>query len=213
MNVSLYACCYHTSVIDFCLPRFWCHAVFSQLVVRIVEKTCRNICKSYRSFGRKVGPHRLYLLHMWRPLSHIPSREKVNRKCDLWCWRFENEGCMYVIMLKSCSPASSANPLAVSCLNCFKQTNLLPVSYVFFYALQMVQASFTLTAKQDEKKLKDPRAARIYRKKIHCWKRLKVYATVDNYPTCNRFFMAGLCRSPTLGNCLYTMMAKTNENF
>lgn len=71
---------------------------------------------------------------------------------------------MYVTMLKSCSPASSANPLAVSCLNCFKQTNLLPVSYVFFYALQMVQASFTLTAKQDEKKLKDPRAARIYRK-------------------------------------------------
>ena len=70
---------------------------------------------------------------------------------------------MYVIMLKFCYPGSSANPLAVSCLNCLKQTYLLPVSQVLFYALQTVQASFTLT-KQNEKKLKDPRAARIYRK-------------------------------------------------
>lgn len=101
VDAWLYACCHHTAVIDLCFPLFWRPAVFSQLVVRIVEKTCRYTCKRCRYFDRKVEPHHLYQLRMWRLLSHIPSREKVNSKCELWVWRFETNGYMKVMLLKS----------------------------------------------------------------------------------------------------------------
>lgn len=92
LNAWLCTCCHHTSVIDFCFPLFWRPAVFSQRIARIVEQTCRYTCKRCRFFDRKVERRHLYQLHMWRLLSHIPWREKVNPKCKLWFWRFETDG-------------------------------------------------------------------------------------------------------------------------